>query len=117
MLRLTMTALLATALVPGFALAQSSGSAPSSETKAMTSAENNQSIPQELKSQLKEQGFTDVQIIPGSFLIAAKNKDGDPVRMVVDPHSVTMLTLDRPDQSSTTGSGMDADEKESDTSK
>ena len=127
MLRLTMTALLATALVPGVALAQSGGSASSNETKEMTSAQNTQSIPQELKDQLKEEGFSDVQIVPGSFLIAAKNEDGDPVRMVVGPHSVTMLTLDRSSQSSTssdrssttgsdqssTGAGMAEDEQQS----
>lgn len=63
-----------------------------------------QNLPQEIKDKLKSQGFTNVQVVPGSFLVSAKDKDGDPVNMVLGPHSMTMFTMISPDERSTTGS-------------
>lgn len=45
-----------------------------------------------LGQKLQSQGFTNVQVVPGSFLVSAKDKDGDPVNMVIGPHSMTMFT-------------------------
>ena len=106
MFRLAATALLATALAQGVAFAQNDQSAkPSPDNGLMNSAQKTQSIPDEIKSQLKDQGYTDVEIIPGSLLVSAKDKDGNPVRMVVGPHSITTLTLKNSStESSTTGS-------------
>lgn len=105
MLRLAATVLLATALTQGVAVAQNNSSATSGDTNTTTSAQNAQSIPQELKKQLRDEGFSNVEIVPGSFLVSAKDKDGNPVQMVVGPHSITMLTMEKSGPSSTTGSG------------
>ena len=37
-------------------------------------------------------GFTDIRIMPSSFLVRAKDLAGNPVMMVVNPNSVTAIT-------------------------
>ena len=86
----------------GVANAQSSpASTPGKATASQSSAQN---IPKEIKQKLTSDGFTNVQIVPGSFLVSAKDKNGDPVMMVIGPHSMTILTELPSGNSSTTGS-------------
>lgn len=97
---MTIKIVAATALIfglcQGVALAQSSSSASS------TSSKSDHSLPQEISKKLKSQGFTNVQIVPGSYLVSAKDKDGDPVSMVIGPHSMTMITMMGQDSGSST---------------
>jgi sporulation protein YlmC with PRC-barrel domain len=44
-----------------------------------------------INDMLKDAGFTDIHIVPGSFLIHAKDKDGNPVVMNVGPDSFTEI--------------------------
>jgi len=67
------------------------------------SAQSTQSIPQELRQKLTADGYTEVKIMPSSFLVSAKNKGGDPVMMRIGPDSMTVLTEQPVAQ--TTGSG------------
>jgi hypothetical protein len=46
---------------------------------------------QELRSDLEKAGFTDITMMPGSFLVQAKNKAGEPVVMMVKPNSMTEI--------------------------
>jgi hypothetical protein len=64
-------------------------------------------LPQELSQKLQRQGFSDVRIVPGSFIVSAKDRNGDPVNMVIGPHSMTMFVVSNAGTSSgsTTGSG------------
>ena len=57
-------------------------------------------LPQELRQSLESAGFTDVELIPRSFLVRAKDQHGNPVMMVVNPHSIMTVTesKDQPDQ-------------------
>src|SRR5689334_1424447 len=73
------------------ALAQSSTSNPSTPSNS-ASAQKSQSLPTEIRQKLQRDGFTDIQVVPSSFLIQAKDKDGDPVMMMIGPNSMTMLT-------------------------
>jgi hypothetical protein len=100
--RLLIPAALAVALLPGVALAQSKGT---SGTPSNPSAQSTQSLPQQIQQKLKDQGFTQVQVVPGSFIVSAKDKQGDPVTMVIGPNSMTVFTMSSPGSSSTTGSG------------
>ena len=68
-----------------------------------TSAQTTQSIPQELRQKLTADGFTEVHIMPSSFLVSAKNKSGESVLMRIGPDSMTVLTEEPVAQ--TTGSG------------
>jgi hypothetical protein len=50
---------------------------------------------------LQQSGFSDIRVMPSSFMIRAKDKDGNPVVMSVSPDSVTEVSeLRRPDNSS-----------------
>ncbi|MGN6590463.1 MAG: hypothetical protein ACTHKE_09250 [Sphingomicrobium sp.] len=64
-----------------------------------------QNLPSEIRSKLEQDGFTDVNVVPGSFLVSAKDKSGDPVTMVIGPNSMMMLTQVPKSTGSTTGSG------------
>lgn len=103
-----MTRLFASALlVAGMsqaALAQTT----TQQNQPSTSAENSQapqSLPQSLRQRLTSAGFSDVKIVPSSFVITAKDKNGHPVMMRITPNSMTFLTEIPADTSSTTGSG------------
>lgn len=67
--------------LPQLALAQSSGQTQSS-----------QSIQAQVKNNLAQAGFSDIRIIPESFLVRAKDQNGNPVMMVINPDSVTAVT-------------------------
>jgi hypothetical protein len=109
MLAKVITGCLATALLMGgTALAQSPSSKSNADQNAMNNrATQNQTLPQQIQKKLQQQGFSDVKIVPGSFLVSAKDKDGDPVNMVIGPHSMTMFTVvssegSKPEKGSTT---------------
>lgn len=50
------------------------------------------SVRQELIQALTKQGFTDISVVPTSFLVRAKDASGRPVVMAVGPDSVTEVT-------------------------
>jgi hypothetical protein len=52
-------------------------------------------VRQELASNLRQAGFTDVRIIPDSFLVQAKDKSGNPVTMFISPNSMTVSSSER----------------------
>ncbi len=49
-------------------------------------------IRQQLQDQLTKAGFTGVTVTPSSFYVRAKNKQGDPVSMVIGPEGFTEVT-------------------------
>jgi len=49
-------------------------------------------IREKLADNLAKAGFTDIKIMPESFLIRAKDADGNPVMMVINPDSLTAMT-------------------------
>jgi hypothetical protein len=105
MYRSVFAAVAAIALAQGAAYAQNNDATSKMDNSGATvnssSTENNQTLPQEIKQKLKDEGFTDVQVVPGSFIVSAKDKSGDPVTMVIGPHSMMVLTVNN---SETTGS-------------
>jgi hypothetical protein len=101
--RLLAATVLAAGLLQGTAFAQDNSAKSSDATSATT--ENAQTLPQELADKLKDQGFTDIKVVPGSFIVSAKDKNGDPVGMVIGPHSMTMFAAISAHNKSTTGSG------------
>ncbi len=50
------------------------------------------SIRQNLKRDLAKNGYSDVQVMPTSFFVRAKDKNGQRVMMMIGPDSVTMIT-------------------------
>jgi hypothetical protein len=97
------SAILVAALAQG-AYAQSSSSSTSSPS-SQSAAQQTQSLPSEIKNKLTQDGFNDVTVVPGSFVVSAKDKHGDPVTMMIGPNSMTILTAVNPQNQQTTGSG------------
>jgi len=50
-----------------------------------------QAIQKLIQAQLASAGFTDIQMVPNSFLISAKDRDGNPVTMMAAPSDITAL--------------------------
>jgi hypothetical protein len=118
--RLIAFAIVLAALLPCSAYAQTSTGTSATSPSATATSPNNatgtmatqpsnqtaQALPQKIKQKLQQQGFSDVQVVPGSFIVSAKDKDGDLVNMVIGPNSMMMMTSSQvsgtPNSSSTT---------------
>jgi hypothetical protein len=95
--RVIIPACASVALLAGAAWAQSPASdEPSQNTDPGTSDEQIQHGPRQLREKLAEDGYTDVKIAPGSYIVSAKDKDGHQVMMMISPTSMTMMKV--PDQ-------------------
>ena len=69
--------------------------APAGTTSSQSAAPNAQvpaHVSQRLRNDLTKAGFTDIKIMPSSFLVRAKDSQGNPVMMVINPDSVTEVT-------------------------
>ncbi len=79
------------------------------QNQPSTSAENTQApqnVPQSLRQRLSSAGFSDVNIVPSSFLITGRDSGGRPMMMRITPNSMFFLTEIPVVNSSTTGAGM-----------
>jgi hypothetical protein len=107
-MKLTLTpAFIAIALMAGASAASAanptaaqSGTPPAyanpvvADANAMRGADelHTSNLRQQLQSSMTKAGYTDVKITPSSFYIKAKDKNGNPVAMVVGPDSFTEVT-------------------------
>ncbi len=93
--RLLLTTALGLALLstPGFAATSPQTQSTMSPQTPSTIGQAAQSVPQELQQKLTAQGFTDVKVVPDSFLVSAKDKQGYPVTMLIGPNSLTVFTM------------------------
>ena len=67
---------------------------------------SNGSMREQMTSTLQKSGFSDVKVMPDAFLVSAKDKDGNPVTVFINPSSVTeVVGTNTPAQSDTTGAG------------
>ena len=101
--RLILPACASLALLAGAAWAQSpmpNDQAPGSDApnKGMSDQEIQQG-PQRLREKLAQDGYTDVKIAPGSYVVSAKDKDGHKVMMLIGPTSMTMMKVPDKDPS------------------
>jgi hypothetical protein len=60
-----------------------------------------QNLPEELKLKMQSAGYTNVEIVPGSYLVSARDKDGQNVMMRIGPHSMTVLSEVNSEKNST----------------
>jgi hypothetical protein len=65
---------------------------PTTNNSQSTSHESGISARQQVQSDLAKAGFTDIKIMPESFLIRAKDSKGNAVMMVINPDSFTEVT-------------------------
>ena len=92
------SAILALALAHGPALA--TGIAPGSDhpgyAKSGGAASNAPRLSSQIRDKLTSEGFTNVKVMPRSFLVTAKDKRGAPVVMMIRPKSLAVLTMVSP---------------------
>jgi hypothetical protein len=72
---------------------------------------NTQAIERSVQTRLGLAGYTDVEMIPTSFLVRAKDPDGKPVMLVLGPESLAGSNDAVPDQRSTDGDSSGSDEE------
>ena len=60
-----------------------------SDQKAAPNAQAPSRLSQRLRDDLTKAGFTDITIMPSSFLVRAKDSQGNPVMMVINPDNFT----------------------------
>jgi hypothetical protein len=56
-------------------------------------ADPNQALPDKIREKLTAEGYQDVKVTPGSFVVSAKDKDGHRVMMLIGPTSMTMMKV------------------------
>ncbi len=78
--RILPLAFAATLLMQGAALAADDGDV------------NPQNMPDKIREKLAEKGFKDIKVVPGSFIVSAKDKEGNPVMMLIGPGQMTVLS-------------------------
>jgi len=57
-----------------------------------TTPKDTMQVQQQLRSDLSKAGYSDIKIVPGSFLVQAKDKQGNETEMMISPHSMTEVT-------------------------
>ncbi len=89
---------------------QPSAAQPSDAREAKRAdAAKAEALSKDMEATLRKAGFTDLQILPNSILVRAKDKAGQPVAMVLNPSSMTeMVTLDPHSGSAAAGNGTPA---------
>jgi hypothetical protein len=50
-------------------------------------------LPGKIRDKLTAEGFKDVQVAAGSYVVSAKDKDGNRVMMLIGPSSMTMMKV------------------------
>jgi PRC-barrel domain protein len=81
--------------VSSVALAQGANSGSSTEPAATTTSNpqaRGSGLRQQLTNSLQQSGFTNIKIVPDSFLVQANDKSGNPVTMFIGPNSATEFT-------------------------
>jgi hypothetical protein len=63
------------------------------QTKSGTQA-SGESLRAQIKSNLQQAGFTDIKLMPDSFLVRAKDKSGNPIAMIINPDSITEVVAE-----------------------
>jgi hypothetical protein len=74
--------------VPVMAASNSSNGGSSADKPSV----NPTQIEQNIRQDLSKAGYADIQVVPGSFLVHAKDSKGNPTEMMVSPNSVTAIT-------------------------
>ena len=81
-------------LVSPVAFAQTAtppASPPAQVQQTASASSGKVNLRQRMTQDLQKAGFTDVSVVPDSFLVQAKDRDGNPVTMFVTPTSMTAL--------------------------
>jgi hypothetical protein len=75
--------------VPALAATSTTGATTGAPAKP---APDSAQIQEALQQDLTKAGYTDIRIVPGSFFVRAKDKQGNEIEMMIRPHSMTEIT-------------------------
>lgn len=87
-MRLLVSAIVISAFAQGAAFAQTGQGGQNQSSGG--------SLPSQLQQKLRSQGFTDIEVVPEGYIVSAKDRDGDPVTMIVGPHSLAIFEETNP---------------------
>jgi hypothetical protein len=90
--RMLAVSVLATALAATAYAADTSSSSSTNTSTKTNGQQMTENLPQEIRAKLKDDGFSDVKVVPDSFIVSAKDKRGEPVTMMISPNSMMMVT-------------------------
>jgi hypothetical protein len=85
--------------------AAATGPRAGSQNQMSQMNQEGQSVRQTLQKHLQDAGFSDIQMVPTSFMIRAKDSQGRPVSMIVTPDSVLAVTEITDDQTNAQNPG------------
>jgi hypothetical protein len=117
MTRLLATAALVMFVAHGTALANDATTGNPSTGASQWSAQTASNLPQEITQELKTDGYTNVEVAPGSYVVSAKDKHGNPVTMFIGPHSWTMVKAIDGSQATGSAASDDTADKSADDNK
>lgn len=83
-------AALAAALLPAAAYAANISNTGNSNANVP----HPQALPQQITKNLEQEGFSDVKVEPGSFIVTAKDKNNNPVEMLIRPNSMLIMAAE-----------------------
>jgi sporulation protein YlmC with PRC-barrel domain len=96
------------------AIALSTGAWAASNNAKANQDQNSPEARQELTQMLKKSGFTDIRIAATSFMVRAKDRDGNPVVMSISPDRFSEMTVS--DNERHSGSNSEANQSSSNAS-
>jgi hypothetical protein len=67
-------------------------SSQAANTPSSEAANTSANLQQQVQQNLSKAGFSDIKIMPESFLVRAKDPSGNPIMMVINPDSVAAVT-------------------------
>ena len=65
---------------------------PHAAAPGQAAEQNPAQVRQSIQHDLEQAGYTNVQVMPEAFLAHAKDKQGHPVTMIIEPGAVTAVT-------------------------
>ena len=92
----TAFALLLAAGAAGPTFAETAANTPPTNNGQTTPSEPGMTLRQQVQNDLAKAGYTDIRVMPESFLVRAKDPKGNAVMMLINPDSLTEVTTMSP---------------------
>jgi hypothetical protein len=92
--------LLATTAGPALAATTTNAVPPPTSSSTKMDSPEATNMRQQIQNDLAKAGFSDIRIMPESFMVRAKDSHGNPVMMIINPDSLTEVTTMAPPKNS-----------------
>ena len=68
---------------------------PSQPSQTSQPSQPSQNLAQQLSDNLQQSGYSNVKVMPGSFIVRAQDPQGNPIEMIVTPTSIAAVDVGR----------------------